>query len=274
MSFEQGFEFDHFVQRPMYKACPRWLIDHCGVNETSTVADLGCGSGIVTRLLLDQFRDAPQFRVNAIDPSEWELAIAKRSIADPRVSFIQGRAQEARRLIPSAVDAVFLCNVLHQIPLVERRGVLEGAFELVRPRGHVGANTLFYDGAVAPGTQDFYTRWLAETRALLKRRGIGWQVPAQRPIALQVLSLEQHRDLFAGLGFEAIEIEELQFDWTVDDWAALSRYSVFVQGVLWPTVDVAIASEALISGLELAYRGLGLSTVRRGWLQCAARRPA
>ena len=273
MSFEKGFEFDHFVQRPMYQHCPRWLIDRCGVGPASTVADLGCGSGIVTQLLLDRFKDAPSFRVIAIDPSEWELEIARSRIRDPRVIFIQGRAQEAQRFITRDVDAVFLCNVLHQISLPERRPVLEGAFALVRPGGTMGVNTLFYDGAITAGTQDFYARWLADVRLILKRRSIRWQMPTEKPVALQLLSPGQHRDLLQAVGFEAIEVEELQFDWTIEDWQALSRYSVFVQGALWPTVDVAIGSAALIEALEPTYRGLGRQTVRRGWLQCAARRP-
>jgi ubiquinone/menaquinone biosynthesis C-methylase UbiE len=261
------------AQRPMYEACPRWLVEHCGIGESSTVVDLGCGSGIVTQLLLKRFGHAPHFRVIAIDPSEWELNIARARISDNRVTFIQGRAQEARGIINAEVDAVLLCNVLHQVLLTERRSVFEGAFALVRPGGLVGANTLFYNGGIEAQTRPFYLRWMAEAREYLARASVSWHPPRDVPVALQRLSPQQHRDLLQSLGYEDIEIEEVQFDWRLEDWEALSKYSVFIQGALSPDIDLSMGSKALIEAARVAYRALGLETVRRGWLHCVGRRP-
>ena len=261
------------TQRPMYGACPRWLIEHCEIDEHSTVVDLGCGSGILTRLLLERFRQSPDFRIIAIDPSEWELNIARSRTSDPRVTFIHGRAQEALSIVNAGVDAVLLCNVLHQVPLTERRLVLDGAFALVRPGGFVGANTLFYDGGIEADTRPFYLRWMLEARAYLAGASVRWTAPTQIPVALQRFSPQQHYDLFASLGYEDIQVEELQLDWRLEDWEALSKYSVFIQGALSPDIDLEIGSRALIEGARAAYRALGLETVRRGWLHCVARRP-
>src|SRR5687768_13375793 len=112
------------TQRPMYGACPRWLIEHCEIDEHSTVVDLGCGSGILTRLLLERFRQSPGFLIIAFNPSEWQHNIARSRTTDPRVTFGHGRAQEALSIGKAGVDAVLLCNVLHQVPLTERRSVL------------------------------------------------------------------------------------------------------------------------------------------------------
>jgi ubiquinone/menaquinone biosynthesis C-methylase UbiE len=234
--------------------------------------DLGCGSGILTQMLIEYFK-APEFRVLAIDPSEWELGIARSRISDDRVTFILGRAQEALDIVKDDVHAVLLCNVLHQVPLAERRSVLEGAFQLVRPGGFIGANTLFYAGGIDAATRGFYLRWMAEAREYLARVNVAWSPPKQTPIALQHLSPEQHRDMFHAIGCQDIVIEELQFDWRVEDWEALSKYSVFIQGACSPDIDLEIGSRALIEGARTAYRALGLKTVRRGWLHCVARRP-
>jgi ubiquinone/menaquinone biosynthesis C-methylase UbiE len=271
-TFNAGFEFDAMAQRPMYRACPDWLIEHCDVTDRSTVVDLGCGSGLVTQLLLERFRSAPAFRVIAIDPSEWELAIARKRIRDPRVTFIQGRAQEAAALVATGVNAVLLCNVLHQIPLEERRPVLGGAFALVRRGGWVGANTLFYDGAIGPDTRPFYLRWLAEARKALQAESIPWTPSVDTAVALQHLGPQQHHDLFASLGAVDIRVEELQLDWRQEDWEALCKYSVFIKGALWPRIDLAAGSRALIAGLRATYVALGIESVRRGWLHCVARR--
>lgn len=272
-TFAKGFEFDFMARRPMYEACPCWLIEHCGIGGQSTVVDLGCGSGIVTEMLLKRFERAQGFRVLAIDPSEWELDIARSRITDPRVTFVNGTAQDAVRVIDTDVDAILLCNVLHQVPLPERLAVLMGAFQLVRPGGFVGANTLFYKGGIEPQTRSFYLRWIAETREYLARASISWNVPDNVPVALQRLTPQQHYDMFKSCGYEDIKIEEVYFDWRADDWAALSKYSVFIQGALSPRVNLEVGSSALIHGVHAAYRALGIETVRRGWLHCAARRP-
>jgi ubiquinone/menaquinone biosynthesis C-methylase UbiE len=273
-AFTKGFEFDAMSRRPMYRAGPQWLIEHCRIGPRSTVVDLGCGSGIATQLLLEEFGKAPEFRVVAIDPSEWELRIAQSRIGDKRVTFIQGRAQDVLDIVGTVADAVLLCSVLHQLPLAERRPVLEGAFKLVRPGGMVGANTLFYEGGVQPETREFYLRWIMETRHHLARASVSWRPPATTPVALQLLSAQQHYDLFHSLGYEGIEVEELPLDWSVEDWEALSKYSVFIQGALSPDIDLEVGSQALVEGARSAYRALRLDTVRRGWLHCAARRPA
>ena len=261
------------ARRPMYAACPHWLIEHCGIGPRSTVVDLGCGSGIVTELLLKRFSDAADFRVIGIDPSQWELDIARSRISDPRARFIQGKAQDALSIIEGEADAVILCSVLHQVPLAERRPVLEGAFALVRPGGLVGANTLFYEGGIEPQTRAFYLRWMAEVRDHLARAGISWSAPQERPVALQRLTPQQHYDLFQSIGYDDIRIEEIPFDWQVQDWEALCRYSVFIQGALSPDVDLDAGSRALIAGLTTTYRALGIQTLRRAVLHCVARRP-
>jgi len=273
-TFEKGFEFDYMTQRPMYEVCPRWLIEHCKLGEHSTVVDLGCGSGILTELLLDQYRNAADFRVIAIDPSEFELNIAKSRISDERVTFFRGRAQDALGIVNTDVDAVLLCNVLHQVPLAERASVLKGAFSLVRPGGLVGANTLFYDGGIGVESQSFYLRWMMETRKCLARASVRWSVPTQTPIALQRLSPSQHYALFRSLGFEDIQVEEVPFAWHFEDWEALCKYSVFIQGALAPDINLEVGSKALIEGARRTYAALAIDTVQRAWLHCVARRPA
>lgn len=270
--FHKGFEFDFMAQRPMYAACPRWLLDHCEVDERSTIVDLGCGSGIFTQYLLDRFPDAPDLRVIAVDPSEFDLNIMKSRVIDDRVTFIQGRAQEIAEVVPP-VDVAILCNMLHQIPLVERRPVFEGVFSLLKSGGAVGANTPFYDGGVPADTQEFYTLWMLHARRFLKKCSIALEPPTETPIALQRLSPEQHRELLADTGFVDIEVEEVDCEWSSADWEALSKYSVFIHGALARDIDLSIGSEALIEGVRAAFQDLGVETITRGWLHCAARRP-
>lgn len=270
--FAQGFEFDHLARRPMYSRCPLWLLEHCPISDDSKVADLGCGSGLLTEFIVKQFPESPALRVYAIDPSEWELKIAKERVSDERVVFVKGTAQEATRQVPDC-DVVFLCNVLHQIPLDERPSVVQGAFDLLRPGGHFGCNTLFYDGGVPPETNLFNIVWMNHARSILEAEGVDWKPDSKGPIspAFERLSPAEHRSMLKQAGFESVVVEEVQFDWSAEDWEALSKYSVFVRGV-FPRADLAVGSRALIDGAKRAYRELGLTSIRRGWLQCAGRK--
>ncbi len=275
--FVRGFEFDAMARRPLYAACPRWLLERCGVGAgaAATVVDLGCGSGIFTEELLARAGHAPDLRVIAIDPSEHELAIFRRRVVDPRVTVLRGKAQQVAADVAGAggADAVILCNVLHQIPLRERGPVLRGVVEMLRPGGVVGANTLFYEGAVAPGSETFYALWMLEARDWLKARGVALRIPDETPVALQLLTPGQHLELLAEAGLADASCEELWLDWAVADWEALCTYAVFIRGALGPDVDLAAGRDALVHGVRSAYAELGLRTVRRGWLHCVARRP-
>jgi SAM-dependent methyltransferase len=268
----EDFEFDHMARRPLYQLCPSWLVDHCEIRPDSTVVDLGCGSGIVTQMLLDRFPEAPELEIIALDPSAAELKIARSRIEDPRVTFVHARAQDAGAVIDHA-DVVILCNVIHQIPIAERSEICEACLDLLVPGGSFGLNTLFYDGAIPPQTRLFYAQWVQETRTYLHQRGIPLEAPQQQPVALELLNPGQHDELLARAGFVDIEVDEPVVDWRAEDWAALSRYSVFIHGALGPAVTLDAGSEALIAGAASALEHLNLGHVPRAWLHLAGRKP-
>lgn len=272
--FARGYPFHHLSERPFYSACPRWLIDHGDLPRGARIADLGCGSGILTQFLLNEYADDHELRIFAIDPSEWELAIARERITDPRVTFVQGTAEEATAHV-SECDAVFLCNVLHQIPLAEREPLLAMATNLLRPGGILGCNTLFYRGGLGATARIFNIQWMQFARAELERLGGYWKdMSKDPPPALQHLSPGEHEKLLRDIGLADVVVEEIEFDWEREDWEALCRYSVFIRGALSPDVGLEIGQRALIEGMRATYDSLGIQSLRRGWLHCSGRRPA
>jgi ubiquinone/menaquinone biosynthesis C-methylase UbiE len=262
MTFVHGYEFDAMSRRPVHREMTRRLVDICAVGPGGRVADIGCGSGSATALLLEH---SPHIgEVVAIDPSPHELAIARERLPDPRVRFLRGRAQDAETLI-DPVDAVVLSNVIHQIPESERGSVIRSCHRMLRPRGRCVLNTHFYQGALPRETQIFYAHWLYATRAWLRAHIADLAPGRPRPDALSMLTPQDHRELFEMSGFAEVRSEEFVYECSEEDWCALSGYSVFIEGATGLT-DMALGSAALKAGLRVAFDRLGLRTVPRRWL--------
>jgi ubiquinone/menaquinone biosynthesis C-methylase UbiE len=271
-SFVPGFEFDHMSRRPLYAGCVQHLIDRCDIRPHSKVVDLGCGSGAGTRLLLERFPNAADLRILGIDPSEAELSIARARIADSRVTLVHARAQDAVALA-SGADAAILCNVIHQIPPEERREVCAAAFQMLKPGGRLGVSTLFYAGAILPATRQFNLVWMQCAREYLRAKGADLDVSRQKSASLQFFTAEQHRELLTGCGFVHVDVEEPVVQWRVEDWQALSGYSVFIQGALGHAMDLKLGREALQASVGIAYARLGVHEVPRGWVYVTGRKP-
>ncbi|HKH48378.1 MAG TPA: methyltransferase domain-containing protein [Thermoanaerobaculia bacterium] len=269
-SFAEEFEFHHLAQRPWYKRCPEWLVENCGIESPSMLVDLGCGSGSLTQMLLNRFTAGDGLRIVGIDPSEPELKIASKAVTDERVQFVQGRAQDLPQLVQN-VDSVLMCNVLHLIPEHERPEVFQHIYRVLKPGGTCAFNTLYYEGDIVPETRKFYSAWMLCAFETLRRQGIHARADRHGVSALQRLTPEQHRDLLVAAGFGEVLIEEPIFQWTVNDWKALSRYSIFIQNTL-RNIDLDKGSTALQVGVAAAYRELNLEVVPRRFLHVAARK--
>ena len=182
---------------------------------------------------------------------------------NPRVTFVTADGKNVADLATD-VDVVLLCNVLHQIPKVERAEVFRMRESTLVRGGRFGVNTLFYTGAVVEQTRWYYTRWLLEARQLLDDRGVrfeGRDRAAPVPAAFETLTPAEHRALLVDAGFGDVYLEELVFEWGIDDWRALSRYAVFVRGVLGDVEDIRLGSDALADAVPRAYAALGWSHV-------------
>lgn len=262
MAFMPGYEFDRMSRRSVNKDMTQRLVDICAVAHGSAVVDVGCGSGVATQLLLERLGDAGS--VVGIDPSVHELAIARQRLKDLRVQFIQGRAQDVEGII-EPVDAAVLSNVIHQIPAPDRESVIRSCFRMLKPGGRCALNTHFYEGSVPPDTRFFYAHWLNATSVWLRPRGSDLIVDRPKPVALEMLTPQEHEEIFARAGFSEVKVEEVTYGCTLDDWDALCNYSVFIEGATGLT-DMALGSEALKAGLRATFEALALTKVPRRWL--------
>ena len=88
------------------------------LKDGQRIVDLGCGTGGVTRLILDRLRDAHESVVIAIDQSAFALKQAMENLRDARdasVHFVQSRVEQLSESVNKSADTIVFCNAIHYV---------------------------------------------------------------------------------------------------------------------------------------------------------------
>jgi trans-aconitate 2-methyltransferase len=109
----------------------REVIDRMELTGDETVLDAGCGSGRVTRLLLERL---PRGRVIGVDSSPSMIERARQSLGD-EVELIVGDLVDLE--LPEPVDAIFSNATFHWI--LDHRRLFERLHAALRPGGRLEA---------------------------------------------------------------------------------------------------------------------------------------
>jgi SAM-dependent methyltransferase len=152
--------------------------------------DVGCGNGAFTAMLVE--RCAP-ISVQGIDPSEAQLAFARTRPASRVAQFRQADAM-ALPFPDDAFDVAVMPLVIFFVP-DPARGVAEMA-RVVCPGGAVTSYAWDMDGGGFP-----YEALHSEMR------GLGVEVP--EPPSSDASRIDALRDLWTGVGLDAVETREI-----------------------------------------------------------------
>jgi demethylmenaquinone methyltransferase/2-methoxy-6-polyprenyl-1,4-benzoquinol methylase len=201
-----GEAYDEIVDRATAGEDFRWksrMLDL--LPAPRRVLDLACGTGILTRLLLERF---PDCRVVGVDVTEEYLAVSRRRAAeraDGRVELILGRAEEA----PwgnRTFDAVVSCYLPKY---ADRPRLVEVLARTLEPGG-----TLLLHDFTLPSSPSVRQVW--EKRWAGLREEAARQLPgsvAMMELAPRVVAEEPWADdllcLLPRAGFEEVGLERL-----------------------------------------------------------------
>ncbi|MCK8497423.1 class I SAM-dependent methyltransferase [Myxococcus fulvus] len=111
-----------------------------------TVADIGCGHGLLSALLA---LSDPKREVHAVDPDPRKVGWAREALAGlPRVKLAEGTLEEVLApALPGTCEAAVVCDVLYLLPEEKWPGFLRATRGLLRPGGRLLLKEVEGDGS-------------------------------------------------------------------------------------------------------------------------------
>lgn len=265
------FSFEPFARHEFYKDVNRKLVNRIGLRPGDHVVDLACGTGAVTRLIMELVGKKPGAKIIGIDMSPQSLEearVATPTLEGVTVDYREGDVVSFDEVLDEQVDAITIFNAIHMVK--DKAGVISAAFKGLKPGGLFAFSSAFYEGAEPPEAEPFYRKWMMKALRGLRREGVSPQ-RADKAEARRRLSIEEYDQLLEEHGFRVENQEVVSVPMTPESFEDISRFEPFVEGT-FPGVDVKQASQALVDAARGTFEELGWKVSPRNWLLVVARK--
>ena len=266
----EEFTFTQFTRNAFYSALNARLIDMVPVGSGQRIVDLACGTGSVTRLIIERLRGARNSVIIAIDQSAGALKQAMEELKDVRnaaVDFVQSQVEQLSETIKESVDTVIYCNAIHYVP--DKDALVADISKALKPGGTFAFNTSFFEGGQPPESLQFYRRWMMKALRYLKSEYGLMPVKSQKAESRRHLSPDEYRELVESHGFKVVKQKIDLVQVPIEGWLDISKFEDFISGVM-PGVPLDKASAAMTEGVKRAFEELGIKVVPRNWLDMVA----
>ena len=113
------YSFSTFSKNEFYAQLNARLVDMAEVGSDRRIVDLACGTGGVTRLILERITRTRATVVIALDHSQSALKAAMEDlmdISDNAVKFVQSGVENVSEAVKDSVDTIVFCNAIHYLP--------------------------------------------------------------------------------------------------------------------------------------------------------------
>lgn len=268
----EEYSFTSFSNLPFYTRVNARLLDLAGVGRQRSIVDLGCGTGGVTKLILERLQSARDSVIYAVDHSTSALKAAAEEIGerkDVAINYVHAEVQNLTDAVKERVDAIVYCNSIHYVP--DKPGLLDQIKEKLNPNGIFAFNTSFFEGSHPPDSQEFFRKWMMRSLRILKREhGLSVNKAAKVESRVQ-LTVDQYIEVVENAGFK-IEVSDLnRVEVPHEGWHHISGFSDWIEGVM-PGVPLDSGRAALQKGLREIWDEMNLKTIPRVWFSVSAAR--
>jgi len=269
---DANFGFSKFSDNDFYSNVNKDLIDSLDIKSDLKIVDLGCGSGGISKIIIQNLNriNSVNSSIIAVDFSEISLKEARanlKSVSDSMITFVQSRYEEFSSKIKDKVDLVVLCNAIHYLD--DKELVIKDVMKILKPGGRFAFNSSFFNGAHPEHTLGFYRKWMFKAMRILSKEYNTRPVKAEKIESRVQLNPDQYKEILENCGMKIISTKLREVDVPIDGWLDISGFKDFIEGVM-PGVSLDIASQSLQKAVRDTFKEMKLNFVQRNWMEIVA----
>ena len=136
----------------------RHILSLLSLNSSDNVLDLGCGTGVLTRIISDQLRSGAGGISVGIDAAAKMIQVARKKRGSPACRF-EVMAAEDLSFEDESFDAVVSSLFFHHVPLDLKEKALSEAFRVLRPNGRLIIADMHVPSTVMGALVSHISRW-------------------------------------------------------------------------------------------------------------------
>jgi ubiquinone/menaquinone biosynthesis C-methylase UbiE len=264
------FSFAKFSMNAFYASLNARLVDMVDLGSNQRIVDMACGTGAVTRLILERLRGARDSVIIALDQSATGLKQAMEDLKDVRdsaVQFVQSRVEHMSEAVKESVDTIFYCNAIHYV--TDKDALVAEVSKTLKPGGRFAFNTSFFEGGQTPESRQFYRKWMLKSSRILRQDYGLKPARAEKVESRKHLTVDEYRALVERHGFSVVRHEIDAVNVPIEGWLDISTFEDFITGIM-PGVPLDKASAALQKGLVQTFEEMEIQYVSRNWLDVLA----
>jgi ubiquinone/menaquinone biosynthesis C-methylase UbiE len=295
MTIQVNTTYEPYSQEPEYINTNRALIQAIDLTGVTRVADLACGTGLLSELLIER---RPDIRICGVDLSEEQIGIAQRHFREngllvedlaalraaerPGAVYFHHGSADALPLDDGEVELVVIGNAIHLMP--DKPKFLREVHRVLAPGGLFVFNSVFFSGTYPPGSEAVYAEWMKQAVMVLEELNQTREISGlpriarvrgrgDRAFSKGWLSQQGWSDLLETAGFNVSSAGRRNVPISRRGLALVGAYGGLAE-VLMSGYPVEIASHCLQQAAERALQALELDEVGRYWLEVMARKNA
>ena len=270
MNSSEEYNFNKFSNLPFYTEINAKFLEFAKIDDQKTIVDLGCGTGGITKLLIDRLKNAKETVIYAIDHSKTALKTAANEIEETKnilVKFCHSEVQSLTDVIKDKVDAIVYCNSIHYVP--DKSDLLTKIKSKLNNKGILAFNTSFFEGSHPEDSLEFFRKWMLRSLRKVKKE-YGLSAKKSNKVESRVqLNQEEYKNLLLENGFEINSIKTNRIDVPIEGWHHISGFSDWIEGIL-PGIPLDIGRDVLQKSLAEIWEELKLNSIPRIWLSVSA----